>query len=154
MIAAPGSLASSSVVGVQSGALAARPDERNATLLTTFIGSQPILDNQIDLTTQLNVQIGPDNVANNRIRRDAVAGPDAPMIGNNITAATQYNAQAGRGNVGLNNASATQVAGAVPDTLAPLVRNDIFVGTQINAQVGSRNLADNAIRARSAVGRN
>ena len=122
---------------------------RNQSLITNYLGTEPLLDNRIDITTQLAFSQGQNNVATNVIV-GRTGGAGGPTVGNNIAAATQYSAQVGNANTGFNNATTNLYASGL-SPLGNLVRNDVFVGTQVAAQVGNDNRAGNAIFTGSAI---
>ena len=121
-------------------------NSRNSSILTTFIGTEPIYENKLDVITQLDFQMGTGNTTSNTISGRDTGGSGGPTVGNSIGAATQFNAQLGNHNTGLNNAGLNFYrAGSVPEPLSGLVSNDIFVGTQVNVQLGHDNHAGNHI---------
>ena len=126
-------------------------ERRVAGTLKSLFGDKPIVDNSTVVGTQVNVQNGSGNVADNTLltNQSGVAGGFAPgggLAGNNVAVGTQLNIQNGNGNVAANTAQINQL-GAVsgPSYLSGLVRNQVTVGTQVNVQNGDNNFASNLL---------
>lgn len=135
---AQSALPSSSPAQIPSAAGLAPSDltAQNTGYVTHFLGSKPLVENRIDLRTQLDVSVLGKNNAENTI----VRGPGRPTSGNNIIIGTQTGFQTGFGNKGINQTQATTVAtGEVPAAAKGLFVNDIFAVTQIAGQAGAGN---------------
>jgi hypothetical protein len=83
-----------------------------------FLGGKALVNNNVDVGTQLNVQNGDGNVAFNDIGVSqsgaAFGGPsDGALVNNNIRVNTQLNIQNGRGNFADNASRSAQLGLAV-----------------------------------------
>jgi len=131
----------------KSGYPSSTQERRVAGTLKSLFGDEPIVDNSTVVGTQVNVQNGSGNVADNTILTNQNGfGQGGGLSSNNVAVGTQLNIQNGNGNVAANTAQINQL-GAVsgPSYLSGLVRNQVAVGTQVNVQNGDNNFASNLL---------
>ena len=130
-------------------------DSRDKTqLISRHVGEEPLVDNQLEIITQVAVQDGPNNSIANSVSNQPASHHQQPT-GAQVGAATQLGVQIGAGNYGQNNAQISQQNPLqMPSGTNDLVNNNVFVGTQVGIQFGSDNKLDNSIIRQYAPGKN
>ena len=145
-----GVVSQTAIAGTTGPAPAAHYD-RVGGVLTSLFGTEPLVDNEVVVGTQLNIQNGVGNSASNAmaVGQTGLAG-GAPagggLVNNGVAVGTQLNVQNGYGNTASNTGTFNQLGGSFgASPFGGLVNNQVAVGTQVNVQNGDYNSASNAL---------